>query len=82
MEYENGGKDVEKVIDVPSMAAHPAWDEGIPIQIYVPYMQDELDRIEAERNKPTIEDRLITLEEENIQLKEALSALIKGIEDA
>ena len=32
--------------------------------------------------KPTMEDRFIALEEENIQLKEALSALIKGIEDA
>ena len=79
---KTAGKDVEKVIDVPGIEAHPAWDEEIPIQIYVPYTQEELDRMEAERNKPTIEDRLITLEEENIQLKEALNALIKGIADA
>ena len=81
-EYENGGKDVEKVIDVPGVEAQPAWDEEIPIQIYHQYTQEELDRMEAERNKPTMADRLIALEEENIQLKEALSALIKGIEDA
>ena len=81
-EYENGGKDVEKVIDVPGVEAQPAWDEKIPIQIYVLYTQNELDRIEAERNKPTMEDRLIALEEENTQLKEALNALVKGIEDA
>lgn len=81
-EYPNGGKDVRKVVDVPGVAAQAAWNEEIPIQIYVPYTQKELDHMEAERNKPAMEDRLIALEEENIQLKEALSALIKGIEDA
>lgn len=81
-EYPNGGKDIRKVVDVPGVEAQAAWDEEIPIQIYVPYTQEELDRMEAERNKPTMADRLIALEEENIQLKEALSALIKGIEDA
>ena len=81
-EYPNGGKDVRKVVDVPGVEAQAAWDEEIPIQIYMPYTQEELDRMEAERNKPAMEDRLIALEEENIQLKEALSALIKGIEDA
>ena len=81
-EYPNGGKDVRKVVDVPGVEAQAAWDEEIPIQIYVPYTHEELDRMKAERNKPTMADRLIALEEENIQLKEALSALIKGIEDA
>ena len=81
-EYPNGGKDIRKVVDVPGVAAQAALEEEIPIQIYVPYTQEELDRMEAERNKPTMADRLIALEEENIQLKEALSALIKGIEDA
>ena len=81
-EYPNGGKDVRKIIDVPGVEAQAAWDEEIPIQIYVPYTQEELNRMEVERNKPAMEDRLIVLEEENIQLKEALNALIKGIEDA
>lgn len=81
-EYPNGGKDVRKVVDVPGVGAQAAWDEEIPIQIYVPYTQEELDRMEAERNKPAMEDRLIALEEENIQLKEALNAIIRGIADA
>ena len=81
-EYPNGGKDIRKVVDVPGVAAQAAWDEEIPIQIYVPYTQEELDRMEAERNKPAMEDRLIALEEENIQLKEALNAIIRGIADA
>lgn len=81
-EYPNGGKDVRKVVDVPGVEAQAAWDEEIPIQIYVPYTQEKLDRMEAERNKPAMEDRLIALEEENIQLKEALNAIIRGIADA
>lgn len=57
-EYQNGGKDIRKVIDVPGVAAKPAWDEEIAIQIYVPYTQEELERIEAEKNAPTQLDRI------------------------
>ena len=57
-EYPNGGKDVHKVVDVPGVEAQAAWDEEIAIQIYVPFTQDELDRMEAERNKPTTEERI------------------------
>lgn len=71
-EYPNGGKDVQKVVDVPGVAAQAAWDEEIPIQIYVPYTQDELDRIEAERNKPTTEERVAQLEAQNEALLECL----------
>ena len=81
-EYEHGGMDVRRVVDEPGVEAQAAWDEEILIQIYVPYTQEELDRMEAERNKPAMEDRLIALEEENIQLKEALNAIIRGIADA
>lgn len=77
-EYPNGGKDIRKVIDVPGVEGKGAWDEEIPIQIYVPYTQEELDRMEAEKNKPTMEDRLAALEEENAQLKEALDLLLSG----
>ena len=62
-EYPNGGKEVEKIIDVPGITAQAAWDEEIPIQIYVLYTQEELDRMEEERNKLTMEDRLAALEE-------------------
>lgn len=57
-EYPNGGKDVRKVFDVPGVQAREAWDEEIQIQIYVPYTQEELDRMEKERNKPTQLDRI------------------------
>ena len=71
-EYENGGKDVEKVIDVSGVEAQPAWDEEIPIQIYHQYTQEELDRIEADRNRPTMEDRIAQLESQNETLLECL----------
>ena len=71
-EYPNGGKDIRKVVDVPGVAAQAAWDEEIPIQIYVPYTQEELDRIEAERNKPTTEERVAQLEAQNETLLECL----------
>ena len=77
-EYPNGGKDIRRVVDVPGVEAREAWDEEIAIQIYTPYTQEELDRMEAERNKPTTEERLAALEEENLQLKEALDLLLSG----
>lgn len=57
-EYPNGGMDVRRVVDEPGVEAQAAWDEEILIQIYVPYTQEELDRIEAEWNKPTQLDRI------------------------
>lgn len=77
-EYPNGGKDIAKVIDVPGVKAQEAWDEEIPIQIYVPYTPEELERMEKERNKPTQEQRIAALEEENKYLKEALDLLLSG----
>lgn len=77
-EYPNGGKDIRRVVDVTGVEAREAWDEEIAIQIYKPYTQEELDRMEAERNKPTTEQRLAALEEENRQLKEALDLLLSG----
>lgn len=77
-EYENGGRDIRKVVDVPGVEAKPAWDEEIGIQIYVPYTQEELDRMEEEKSRPNTEDRLSALEEENRQLKEALDLLLSG----
>ena len=71
-EYPNGGRDIRKVVDVPGVAAQAAWDEEIPIQIYVPYTQEELDRMEAERNKPTTEERIAQLEAQNETLLECL----------
>lgn len=41
-EYPNGGKDVEKVVDVPGVEAKDAWDEKIEVQVYHLYTTEEL----------------------------------------
>ncbi|MBP3647190.1 MAG: hypothetical protein J6K55_12295 [Clostridia bacterium] len=78
-EYPNGGRDVEKVIDVPGMEAQDAWDEEIPIQIYIPYTQEQLDAMEAEKNKPTAEQRIAALE---AQLAAYEAAYTEGVNEA
>lgn len=83
-EYENGGKDVEKVIDVPGVEAQAAYDEEIPILIYHPYTQEELDAIEAEREKliqeqNAKEQRLAALE---AQLAAYEAAYTEGVNEA
>lgn len=78
-EYPNGGKDVEKVIDVQGVEAKAAWDEEIPIHIYIPYTQEELDAMEAERNKPTTEQRIAALE---AQLAAYEAAYTEGVNEA
>lgn len=77
-EYPNGGKDVQKVVDVPGVEAQEAWDEEIPIQIYVPYTQEELDRMEEERNKPKTEQRVEILESTTNDIILMMAELIGG----
>ena len=75
-EYTNGGKDVAKVIDVPGVEAKAAWDEEIPTQIYILYTQEQLDAIEEEKNKPTLEQRVTTLEEKvDVEMADQQEAL-------
>ena len=51
--YPNGGKDVEKVIDVEGVEGQEAWDEEVVVQVYIPYTQEELDAIKSQMRKPT-----------------------------
>ena len=46
-EYPNGGKDVEKVIDVEGKPYVPAHTEREDIYVDVPYTDDEIDRMSA-----------------------------------
>lgn len=57
-EYPNGGKDVEKVVDVPGVEAKEAWDEYETIQRYIRYTDDELAKIEEAKNMPTVGELL------------------------
>lgn len=81
-EYMNGGKDVRKIIDVPGVLAQPAWDEKIPIKIYHEYTDKELAEIEAEKNKPTTDERLTTLEGKVEGMSEWEKAFKRGVQSA
>lgn len=39
--YPNGGADVKKVVDVPGVKAHEAWDEYEDILVFHPFPQSE-----------------------------------------
>lgn len=68
-EYPNGGKDVQKVVDVPGVAAQGAYDEEVEVHRYVLYTAEELAAQEKARKEaeekaqlPTAEERLAALE--------------------
>ena len=65
---ETGGKDVQWVVEVPGVEAQEAWDEEETYWLYIPYTEEELAQMEADRNQPTPE--------------ELLSALMEGISNA
>ena len=57
-EYPNGGKDVQRVVDVPGVQAQEEWVEQVPIQRYVRYTAEELAAQEEARKKAEALDRL------------------------
>ena len=57
-EYPGGGRDVQKVIDVPGVPAQAAWTEQVPIQKYIRYTAEELAAQEEERKKQEAKDKL------------------------
>lgn len=69
-EYPNGGKDVDWVVDIPGVKGKEAWDEYEDILRYVEYTEEEL----AELSKPTVEERLISIE----QKLETMIKLLSG----
>lgn len=60
--YPNGGQDVEKVIDVPAVVGHDAYDEYEDIQRYIPYTEAEIATIEKRKSTPNLSDRVAAVE--------------------
>lgn len=81
-EYPNGGRDVARVIDVPGVPAREAWEESIPIQIYHPYTQEELEEIEAAKSRPTREERLQRMEEAMSRMTATLAQMETDVRTA
>lgn len=75
-EYPGGGRDVQKVIDVPGVTAQAAWTEQVPVQRYIRYTEEELaaqkqakkDAEEREKLPETVK----ALQKENEMLKQCL----------
>lgn len=75
---ETGGKDVQWVVDAPGVEAREAWDEEETYWLYIPYTEEELAQMEADRNQPTPEERVKELEE---ALELLLSGATEVVED-
>ncbi|MDD6630052.1 MAG: hypothetical protein PUE74_03955 [Faecalibacterium sp.] len=82
-EYPSGGRDVQRVVDVPGVPAKPAWTEQLPIKRYIRYTAEELSAQEEARKKAEARDKLPetvealqednkTLKKENEMLKQCL----------
>ena len=57
-EYPGGGRDVQRVVDVPGVPAKPAWVEQLPIKRYIRYTAEELAAQEEARKKQEAKDKL------------------------
>ena len=57
-EYPSGGRDVQRVVDVPGVPARPAWTEQLPIKRYIRYTAEELAAQEEERKKAEAREKL------------------------
>lgn len=79
-EYPNGGKDVQRVVDVPGVQAQEEWVEQVPIQKYVRYTAEELAQREKEQQEAQqrqaaldkLPQTLEALQKENKMLKQCL----------
>ena len=68
-EYPNGGKDVQKVVDVPGVDAKDAWDEEEQVRVYHLYTAEELaaqaearEKAEQQAKLPSTAERIAALE--------------------
>lgn len=67
-EYDNGGKDVEWVIDEPGEPDIEEHDEYEDIQVYIPYTEQELTDIEKENISVEIEQLKQTIASTDYQV--------------
>ena len=81
-EYPSGGRDVQRVVDVPGVPARPAWTEQLPIKRYIRYTAEELAAQEEARKKAeareTLPERVDALETANDDIILMMADLIGG----
>ena len=74
-EYPNGGKDVKKVIDVEGKPYIPAHTEREEILVYIPYTENELERMAAEREISELKAKLRDTDYQAIKYAEGMFTL-------
>lgn len=79
-EYPNGGKDVKKVVDVEGKPYIPAHTEREEILIYIPYTEDELERMAAEREIAELKAKLRDTDYQAIKYAEGAMSLVEYAE--
>lgn len=79
-EYENGGKDVEWIVDVPATEAAEAWDEYEDVLRYILYTDEELAEREAAQKKAEEEQaRYDNLMANGVTWDDLAAALAEGV---
>ena len=79
-EYPNGGKDLEEVIDVEGKPYIPAHTEREEILVYIPYTEDELERMSAEREIAELKQKLRDTDYQAIKYAEGAMSLVEYAE--
>lgn len=74
-EYPNGGKDVKKVVDVEGKPYIPAHTEREEIWVYIPYTENELERMAAEREIAELKAKLRDTDYQAIKYAEGMYTL-------
>lgn len=71
-EYENGGQDIEWIVDVPGIEGHEAYDETIQYQIYHLYTEAELEIIQCDEQIAYHQNQLLESDFKAIKYAEGL----------
>lgn len=79
-EYPNGGKDVKTVIDVEGKPYIPAHTEREEIWVYIPYTENELERMAAEREIAELKAKLRDTDYQAIKYAEGAMSLVEYAE--
>lgn len=85
--YPNGGKDAMLIVDLPAEPAKEAYDDYEDIQVYIPYTEEELQKIadnkhhaelkaELAKIKEDIEQEIFGLVRDDYEVKKARAAEI------
>lgn len=82
-EYPNGGKDIEKVIDIPGVPAREAWDEYETVQRYVEFSAAEkiMNQIAALKQKLAQTDYITAKAVDAMTSADSLTTLLTALKN-